>query len=286
MMFEPSRFVYWQVIHQGFSLDDAAITQVVKPAVSNWCPRAEWHFLRYFDERGPHLRLRVVPPDPDKVGDLINGLTRELEDRLSALLVGASASDHRQTSLFDQSDVPLPLTRDSGVHLALYEPEISKYGGEDGLSKAVQIWASSTKEALRYLSPQWKPEQRLSMAAGHCYLATKTFFGDDTNMMRRFWTRYALFWSGGNQERLNQLSSDSVLSELLSSSAAAARVDSNDSEALWPGNLAELCDGDVNQLNHQVHLHNNRLGLPPVDEAPLAVLVLLLLRAHVSGAFE
>ncbi|WP_420733018.1 lantibiotic dehydratase C-terminal domain-containing protein [Brevibacterium luteolum] len=285
MMFEASRFVYWQVIHQDFTLDDAALTQVVEPAVGSCCPGAEWHFLRYFDERGPHLRVRVAPPDPNRVRDLINGLTRELEDRLSVLLAGASPSDHRQTSLFDQSRVPLPLTRDSGVHLALYEPEVSKYGGEDGLSTAMQIWAASTEEALRHISPQWTPEQRFALAAGHCYLASKIFFDDEPDMMRRFWTRYALFWSGGDQERLNQLSEDSVLTELLPSSAAAGRADGSGSGNSWPGALAKLCDGDVNQLNHQVHLHNNRLGLPPVDETPLAVLVLMLHRAHVSGAF-
>lgn len=274
-MTRHQRVLYWKVIHRDFSLDDAVISNVIQPVLTQNCPPGTWHYLRYFDERGPHVRVRVFTESDSEEMTLLDTITLGLESGLSSALDSWGDGDHRMTNVFGDTLLQLPSTRDAGVHICLYEPEVQKYGGAEALSTAEQIWNTSTQEALRHLDPAWTPTSRLVHAAADAYLSAEHFFDHDFEAIRSFWTVYARFWSGGNQDRLAALPEDTKLHNLLPelderTGAPATRVPS------WPGQLARMCQSDTMMLNHQLHLHNNRLGVGPGDEAALAVLILLL----------
>lgn len=276
------RVLYWRVIHRDFSLDEAVISRVVRPVMSHHCPAGNWHYLRYFDERGPHIRVRVFTESASDEMLLLDRVTSDLERGLISVLDSVQASDHRQAGLFGATHLPLPSTRDAGVHISLYEPEEQKYAGPEGLRIAEEIWNASTQEAVRHLDPAWTPESRLLHTAGDAYLATVRFFGSDFQAIRSFWTGYAKFWSGGDQNRLAELPESVFLQDMIPALDDVVRTRSK-SDSSWPERLAQMCQGDPMQLNHQVHLHNNRLGVGPEDEAALAVLILLVHRARAAG---
>lgn len=273
------RVLYWQVIHRDFSLDDAVISRVIQPVMTQNCQPGTWHYLRYFDERGPHVRVRLFTEDASEEKALLDTITAGLEARLRSTLDSSGPGDYRATSVYAERNLQLPSTRDAGVRICLYEPEMQKYGGAGALRAAERIWNTSTREALHHLDPAWTPTSRLAHAAADAYLATRHFFAHDFEAIRSFWTVYARFWSGGDQNRLAALPEDATLHDLLPELEERTETPAT-LRSSWPAQLAQMCESEATMLNHQLHLHNNRLGVSPGDEAALAVLILLVHRAH------
>ncbi|HLR58631.1 MAG TPA: lantibiotic dehydratase C-terminal domain-containing protein [Beutenbergiaceae bacterium] len=269
------RVLYWQILHRDYGLDDMVIEDVVKPVVAEHAPDHPWHFLRYFDERGPHLRLRIFAESGAIDTQRYEAITSDLDGALMAAMNAAETRHVRDPSPFETQLLQLPQTPGVGVHAALYEPEVEKYGDIARVRAAERIWCASTLEALRHITPQWSATDRLLHAATDAFHASVLFFQSNATAVKRFWTKYAQYWAGGSKATLTDLANDPRLHTL--ALEAEAGIDGHDANT-WPERFVRMCTGDINMFNHQLHLHHNRLGISPGVEAPLAVLSLLFLR--------
>jgi len=120
--------VWWYVkLYHAPGVDDATTDQLllecVKPLIGEGFAQGHidrFFFLRYFDEGGHHLRLRLHVCGHDA--------ERRTEARLSELLLTQ----------------PSPIRP---LH-ATYEPEVDKYGGPDGVGVAERHFSASSQLAL------------------------------------------------------------------------------------------------------------------------------------------
>src|SRR5699024_5494067 len=122
------RVLYWQILHRDYGLDDMVIEDVVKPVVAEHAADHPWHFLRYFDERGPHLRLRIFAESCAIVTQRYEAITSYFYVALMAAMNAAETRHVRNPSPFEAHLLQLLQAPGVGVHAVLYEPEVDKYG--------------------------------------------------------------------------------------------------------------------------------------------------------------
>jgi thiopeptide-type bacteriocin biosynthesis protein len=141
---------------------DAVVTGLLPPflAEARALGAARWFFIRYSDESGPHLRLRLFGP-----GRCLDRLVRsgaELRDHLGALT-------DRRPPVAPRLVHPGPLlvTRGGpvGVRPALYEPEVHKYGGLAGVERAEALFEFSSELAVWAVATHRKGATRDALAA-------------------------------------------------------------------------------------------------------------------------
>lgn len=284
---ENRRLLYWQVLVGGQRREDEALLRVVGPAVAaSIDPDRSWHFLRYFDERGAHLRVRVHTDElrPSEVAELDDALAAALEGRLAAFLEDPG----------DQSPEPLYAKpphhdfggRGAGVHAACYERELEKYGNAAGVRVAEDVWTASSRAAL-HLLPGVRHDQarRVATAALLCQEAVELFAEYRELDSQVFWTRYGLYWSGGHNDwgrtRLRDTAADERVPDLVELAGLPRPRAPELADAVARGCLRGEEVGGVTAealLFHHLHLANNRLGVIPVEEPLIAVIALHLRR--------
>lgn len=286
------RVLYWQVLVGGRGREDAAITDVVVPALADvGRPVGDgWHLLRYFDERGPHLRVRLhVQPDEAEAMDVAvhSGLTM----RLGELLVAGSGPPWR--SLVRTPPHLDTRGRGTGVHAAIYEREVEKYGTHDGVHRAEDVWSSSSAGAVQLLADiGGDPLRRTAVVAALASRVVDQHFGPDEAGARAFWLRFGLFWSGGDNPRgrtvlarAAALVAEIGLVRAVEDAAGDARVaavaDAVAGATVRGCRLGET-DGRVpaaTLLFHHVHLTDNRVGISPAEEPLVGAVALAALGA-------
>lgn len=253
-------WLYYQVF-----VDRYADTQVVLSAIAAQCcgPSAPpWFYLRYLDATGLHLRLRWT------------GDAAEL-DRTAETFEAFLGPDGPGAGL--------PV-RDFGV--ALYEPELSKWGGPQGLRAAESVFTVSTASCLTLLRDGgWTARPvaaaaAMSTAIGLLPVAART----------AFLRQYAWYWTsgpggrtpgpgavlpGGGQTAVRARAAGlaprlmDAMTGLLGSPALAGYHDAL-ARQLAAARHTEINRAPSHLLFHQIHLTNNRLGIAPHQEAVLA----------------
>jgi len=275
-------WLYWLVFPGGAQWMDPAVRHVIAPAAVALREReavTRWFYLRYVEERGPHLRLRArVQPET------IDAVQREVDEiLLDGLVRLGEQGAGRRALLLDAASPGSGGGGHRGLHRALYEPERAKFGGAAGVALAEEVFEASSEmaiEAVRALDP---PRLRALFA-----VALMRELDDMLPAGARpgFWSRYADIWSGatrpgrgGLRGRLARVAAR-LRRDLARADEVAGRDAALDAAAqryreVLAGTLAAVTTagiGDPRDLACQyMHLTDNRLGFAPIEEALIAL---------------
>ncbi|GHD35279.1 hypothetical protein GCM10007147_41610 [Nocardiopsis kunsanensis] len=281
------RVLYWQVFHRDQSWCDHVVCDVVVPTLKalELPGGAHWHFLRYLDERGPHVRVRVVlegPVPPEEVARVDEEATSRLERSLVALL---AREDLEPEPRLVATPPHLDLGgRGTGVHAGLYEPEVDKYGSFSGVLTAERVWARGTGVVARIL-----PGLRCSRVGRVAAAATLSELVVEQALDHGaiddpvgFWQRFGLFWSGGSTphgkrvfRRAERMVGRAGLGEEIArmrTDPLVVRAGDDLAEAVLSGCEEGARSGVpvATLLSHHAHLQHNRMGAAPQDEPLIA----------------
>lgn len=253
---------------------------------------SRWFFLRYFDRSGPHLRLRVFGP-----GASLDRLVRASHDLGTHLELIVSASRSQWIELVPGASAAVLAGSGDAVGLrpAVYEPEIDKYGGLNGVELAERIFEFSSELALWGVAEHEKGAGRDALAAllladGAGALSygarAQEWPARRAVSWLRFWRVHTGWWTGavlGNETVRTGLEAHasahwSAVVKRLRRTAAQPGV------AAWRRRWFRAIDdylAEAGRLEvprtpqhlvfHQNHLLMNRLGYLPPEEALLGL---------------
>lgn len=260
----------------GAAMDAAAV--VVVPWVKARADRSgggAWHFVRYLDMTGQHLRLRVrcTPDDADT-------LHRDSAELL-ALLKGLDAAPARQElvggSAFGTVLGAVKLRHD------LYAPEIGKYGGPRGLDAVQEVFTSSSDLfAEQRLGAVPLVHERAALAVRH--LADVVRAALEPAEQQRFWRSHQQQWGWHARMAMrDQATVNERLRTVGAGVAAAPPPPAPTSQALRGHGRRVVAALDraaavgarvdrITLLRHLLHMDLNRWGLHPAEELVLGVI--------------
>ena len=235
---------------------DAVLVGSILDVVRRYGARIDvWFYLRFFDERGAHIRFRC--------------------------LTDLDTADEMASTDFEWG------RPNTAIAMDLYEPETGKWGDGSGLRASERVFQISSEIALRLLAS--------ASGIGDGRLATGIIFiieiaqtiGLSVEQRRGFVETHFNWWSGNaalSSERYAEISSklDEAIPGIRaffddSGSRENARVDSRRFAESVAASFDEMSDArrSVLYFAHQhLHLMLNRLGLSPLDEAAVALGVL------------
>ena len=214
------------------------LESVVTPFVTSLAdhdPAIRWFFIRYRDQNGAHIRLRLGGP--------------------LDLLV-----DVQRRGLVELAD----------VRIRLYSPEYDKFGGPVGVAAAERLFHAASVTALGCFGPDYWP-LRLATAALHLTEVT----GQLPSAARAaFLTDSAAYWTGQAGLASAAVDRLAVpFRRALSATLPTVRADNQIREGVqrYAASLrAALPPERTDLLAQHVHLMNNRLGLTLLEEGLLA----------------
>ena len=144
---------------------DDVLLDVVAPLVEEWqslFPRGRFFFVRYSDEHGPHIRLRLSGTD-DNAKFTLQSLLQKY-----GVLTSTSVQHERR------SHAGLPVR--CAYRWAIYEPETERYGGTPAVAVAEQLFHASSILAIQDVGETRRDKsQRLGRALVAILLALHVF---------------------------------------------------------------------------------------------------------------
>lgn len=287
-------WLYFKIYPACSDQMDDAVRRIVGPAVALARDLDElrcWFFIRYIDQRGWHIRLRLLGSERRQ---------NELRQRIGQLIDQAlPALAHEQPRyLLPERYAPGAQEGQPGYMLARYEPEYEKYGGAVGVRLAEQFFAASSELVLQVIKGQ-EPDGFSRHLLSLCLMEIMAEAICSTPQeIQMFWRHYLWYWSGQDRpgaaeiratftraaqarqtflkrqlEAFHKLPHNRLLLNryqvaVFSLAEQLARADS-----LVASPASSLC------LDY-VHMTNNRLGVAPLEEGYLAALLLELYHCH------
>lgn len=232
-----------------------------------------WFFVRYFDMRGHHLRLRVRA-QPESIDDLC-----ERAGELVAL-ARVGTGDRVAPSFIPDPMIPDILSCPAFV-TRVYAPEYVKYGGVSGIevAEALFTWTSSWYVANQTLDvPRFPDRAAFALALGREINRVLPAGAGD-----RLWPAHFRRWGQrlrglgpvtgeGVESVRNRVRAElepMVTTHQLGAEGVAAQI--VDSLAAMSGRLQEV--KPLNVLLDYFHMEMNRIGLNPVEECIVGTLV-------------
>ena len=231
------------------------------PAVLAWKAALHgvdrWHFLRYMDSSGHHLRVRLRGRIEN-----VDGWYRELP-RLKTL---AERKTGRTMTRIIRDPMAEWGGHRSGISISLYSPELAKYGGPEGIEDAEILFEKSSQACIDNHVWSWSPLERLLATID--YIGAVEREGDFTpgSLAKRIADRWAdrLKYGGIDLGKIRRKSlslnkrirtqaqcpADWTELVLLTNKVIAAHAHSK--APAFPLDL--------------VHMHTNRIGLNPLEE--------------------
>lgn len=133
-----------QIYTSGFEGADPLIADVLPAMIAQVRPLGmqRWFFMRYLDDHGPHVRLRVL--GNRAVQDRLQDSRHELRDQINAICAQPIRHEFITTVPRETYEGRLG----TGSRGALYEPELTKYGGPSGVALAEELFEFSSELAL------------------------------------------------------------------------------------------------------------------------------------------
>ncbi|MEU9505929.1 thiopeptide-type bacteriocin biosynthesis protein [Micromonospora sp. NPDC048170] len=193
-----------------------------------------WFFIRYRDQNGPHVRLRVGGPL-----DLL--------------------ADVQRHGLVELAD----------VRVRLYAPEYDKFGGPGGVAAAERLFHAASEAALGCFGPDYWP-LRIATAALHLTEVTDRL---PRASRVAFLADSAAYWIGQVGLTSTAVDRLAVpFRRALNATLPVVRADARirDSMQRYATTLREeLPPTGTDLLAQHVHLMNNRLGLTLLEESLL-----------------
>lgn len=252
---------------------------------------AKWHFLRMIDDGGPHLRVRVLPADPQGREPLAARLELELR-ALVAELPFTPESPFTPLVAARQADgvaAAVPALR-AHVQRDAYEPETGKYGLGEMLEACETHFQVSSEIAAAAIAAELL-EGRSRKGIAPLLMARCVHLFELPRPSRQFLADYCDYWLRGadpaedHRGRFAERIADLRVLPFDPLDADALLVaGEQDLLARWEASIRQVSraagrhfarnDNFRDQLAFNLcHLMMNRLGFPATDEAYLACLV-------------
>ncbi|MPZ50655.1 MAG: hypothetical protein GEU75_15385 [Dehalococcoidia bacterium] len=287
----PSDWIYYK-LYVGSALAglNELIIQTIPLtlALDGW---DRWFFIRYFDEDGLHirLRLRARPGESARLAGQVQEVCVAGLERLPSL----PPSEYRPMVLppgGQGQDGAFLATMKVALKSEQYEPELDKFGGVGGMPVAEAAFQESSEIAVSLLRDE-RDGQLSRKTLAPCLMAAAFAAFPDLGGPDAFWRRYALYWLGGDnavsvewRERFVGKGEELRAREVpIVARAEELSEGAGTLVARWEAALADAA-GAYRALGHSevadeslllnfIHLMNNRLGLTPLEEAYLATLL-------------
>lgn len=281
-----------RIYTRGFEGADPLIGDLLPPVIAE--ARAQgihrWFYIRYMDQHGPHVRLRVLGPRP--VLDHLQRIHRELEEQLAEVLAG-HPTEHRFIAPIDKK--AWAGAAGTGVRASIYEPELAKYGGPAGLSLAEQLFEFSSDLGVWACGRFVKETERAGLAALLLHdVADSLLHGPHSQGEARqrvdwdaYWDKHLYWWTaelGRRGPMVRERMVTTVRERQEKVVAALHRVSALPGVQSWRrrwqvaldtylvrAELAEVGRTPQHLVFHQGHMMLNRLGFLPREEAILGV---------------
>lgn len=285
--------LWWfvRIYTRGFEGADPLIGDLLPPVIAE--ARAQgisrWFYIRYMDEHGPHVRLRVL--GPRAVLDQLQRVHAEIEAQLAEVLA-EHPTEHRFIA-------PVPKKAwegqlGTGVRAAIYEPELAKYGGPVGLALAEELFEFSSDLGVWACGRFAKESDRAGLAALLLHdVADSLMHGHHAAAARQrvswdgYWERHLYWWTAelghrGPAFRDRMVTAVQERADRVAESLHRVTVlpGVQSWRRRWSVALdtylarAELSGVDRTPQHlafHQGHMMLNRLGFLPREEAVLGV---------------
>ncbi|MEU5835202.1 lantibiotic dehydratase C-terminal domain-containing protein [Streptomyces diacarni] len=239
-----------------------------------------WHFLRFWDATGHHLRLRLrCTPDQ---ADALHARTDELRALLTDLPQGAEGhAGEAGGGLLPAEPSMAPRRQPVGVSPAPYAPELAKYGGVHGIHLAEDVFTDGCAllaETDLVALPAAHARAAAAVALTQALVTACLAPGERD----AFWTAHRRRWlarlrmalpADETRQRLNSLAS-AVRDAPWPQGAVRARLDAHvrvTRGVLDRCTVTRVPVPRAELLLHHVHMAHNRLGFPPPEEAALVL---------------
>ncbi|WP_046004061.1 thiopeptide-type bacteriocin biosynthesis protein [Pseudoalteromonas rubra] len=253
----------------------------------------QWFFIRYVDDQGVHLRLRLRSKirDLEQFKNEIQQVCAPLVNALHELLPSTYYPMVKPEGFEDSAVMGQELFGHKDVQIIFdeYEPEYDKYGGSAGIKAAEVLFQLSSELAKDILADEiqgfYSRKDLVPLLMHEC---CEVFIPQEKR--QEFWKEYAFYWLGGNTpaaedwrekfiEKWQQLREANV--ELLTSQLDPRKQSYIDR---WRAGLREAAKryhdiGDIADFSEEVlcfnfaHLMNNRLGIASLEESYMATLL-------------
>lgn len=231
------------------------------PAVLEWKASLHgadrWHFLRYMDSSGHHLRVRLRGRAED-VDDWYRDLPR-LEQ------LARRESGRTMTRIIHDPMVERAGHR-SGVSVCLYSPELAKYGGPEGMEDTEILFQKSSQACADNRVWAWSPLERLMAAIDYIGAVERESDFEPGSLSARIADRWAdrLRYGGFDPDKVRHRSP--TLNERVRARARPP-ADWTELALLTSGVLAARAASAAPEFPLDlIHMHINRIGLNPLEE--------------------
>ncbi|WLR54582.1 thiopeptide-type bacteriocin biosynthesis protein [Mesobacillus subterraneus] len=276
--------IYSKDIHEL----DYLVSFIVKPAaykVKTMFDVSNWFFIRYLDETGPHIRLRFQISE-NEFSDVMGCLEEFLSTSLESLNEQSIAIPKRL----------LPLNMGEGLfssaarrfELSLYDPELEKYGGEEGILHSEKHFSSSSNLILEVI------EDIITERVNRFEFAIKLMDNlmkaawENQNEIDEFLLNYTKYWAGDKLKNGDNQISQNFINSAMSRNEKVKEILVSEFPPNTERALEQFTDElklilqEMNPLGesgpdgiyfHFTHMMNNRLGVWPIEESYLAALL-------------
>jgi thiopeptide-type bacteriocin biosynthesis protein len=287
---DENEWLFYKIYVPSEAHGDIFLEKILKPATEELWKNEKyikWFFIRYLDDSGYHFRLRYLVRSND-IDSVCDFLENRFDEELSSLLDFEINRRKRILPIpsFDKGHVE----QKSYYELSIYEQEIEKYGGENGLSLAEDIFMASSNLTVKAISGINSGEiDRYKLG-----LLTMNILMDECLEPKEFSSfleNYINYWTGSNYSSERKPYRDSLIEAGDKRKESTKRVLENhkmnqevQNEINEFRNIVKLTI-DFLQKNekisqslahlcfHYIHMMNNRLGIWPGEEAYLAALL-------------
>jgi hypothetical protein len=263
----PGAWLSFAVFAGGAGALDAAVERCVGPAIERSSPDF-WAFVRWVDERGPHLRLALGAPRWTAQGG--EQVAATLEEGLHGI-EGA-----RELCAY----LPRPASQRTSNHVGVERLGDRRLDeAEEGLDQV------SSEVAVEILPMMSTGRERLAYGLG--LMAAISEKALERRASVAFWEETAKTWVGEGPDAepvLQRLRDDAQqMAEPLAQETRALRDERRTGAGI--GKLAAACeatlgDADAVRVRRHAHLANNRLGVTPLEGALLASIMAVGLRGR------
>ncbi len=281
-------WLYFKIYPQSSDQLDEVIRCIVSPSVELVRNRLElerWFFIRYMDQRGWHIRLRLCGPFQEhkevyqNIGNLIERVLPGLPYQRRPHILPAYLS-------------PPSRLGEPGYKLSEYHPEYQKYGGKVGTTIAEQLFEASSELAVQAIMGSPILDLRRVLLSLHLMQVVINSVFTTAEERDHFLKHYHWYWGGQDREEGKALQGTLRRSAHTRRGALIEKLanDLNDpvvqtfikqyqkAATTMVHSLQEAMDELTETVDHMcfdyVHMNNNRLGIIPFEESYLSAILL------------
>lgn len=254
----------------------------------------EWFYIRYWSG-GPHIRFRVKLTHNEYIKDIEEKLFKFLRENPSVNAIEKDVIEQQQGKLSFLEDASVvSVHENNSIIKSIYEPEYEKYGDEKSIYISENHFMYSSESSMELLKKYSKKGQVMMFAIEYLIMYLKEL-NLDVKSMIVFLDNYSKIWADYLRvdiEKLDKIfgekqqKQENITDYIERYMKYEENIIPDSIYEKWNRNIKNtfisLKDryGEVSYNNSEVvsivlnymHVHNNRLGIIPLEEIYLAKL--------------